>query len=74
MPSATRSTNDWAVANFARRTARTVFPDQWSFMLGEVALYSFVTLLLFGSRGLRVFFTGARNYELTDLPKDVCDE
>jgi hypothetical protein len=32
----------------------------------HVPLYSFVTLLLLCSRGLRVF-TGARNYELTDL-------
>lgn len=27
---------------------RKVFPDHWSFMLGEVALYSFITLLLSG--------------------------
>ncbi|MFE7245077.1 cytochrome bc complex cytochrome b subunit [Streptomyces sp. NPDC057580] len=27
---------------------RKVFPDHWSFMLGEVALYSFITLLLTG--------------------------
>jgi ubiquinol-cytochrome c reductase cytochrome b subunit len=29
---------------------RKVFPDHWSFMLGEVALYSFVVLLLAGDR------------------------
>jgi ubiquinol-cytochrome c reductase cytochrome b subunit len=28
--------------------ARKIFPDHWSFMLGEVALYSFVILLLTG--------------------------
>ena len=28
---------------------RKVFPDHWSFMLGEVALYSFVVLLLSGT-------------------------
>lgn len=28
--------------------ARKVFPDHWSFMLGEVALYSFIILLLSG--------------------------
>jgi ubiquinol-cytochrome c reductase cytochrome b subunit len=28
--------------------ARKIFPDHWSFMLGEVALYSFVILLLSG--------------------------
>src|SRR5690625_2700825 len=27
---------------------RKVFPDHWSFMLGEVALYSFIVLLLTG--------------------------
>ena len=29
--------------------ARKVFPDHWSFMLGEVALYSFIILLLTGT-------------------------
>ncbi len=29
--------------------ARKVFPDHWSFMLGEIALYSFVILLLSGT-------------------------
>jgi len=43
------------VADFARRTARKVFPDHWSFMLGEVALYSFITLLLSGTY-LALFF------------------
>src|SRR5690606_35893459 len=33
-----------AVKNFARK----VFPDHWSFMLGEIALYSFVVLILTG--------------------------
>jgi ubiquinol-cytochrome c reductase cytochrome b subunit len=28
--------------------ARKIFPDHWSFMLGEVALYSFIILLLTG--------------------------
>jgi ubiquinol-cytochrome c reductase cytochrome b subunit len=32
----------------ARRTLAKVFPDHWSFMLGEIALYSFVALLLTG--------------------------
>src|SRR3954465_10138384 len=30
-------------------TLRKVFPDHWSFMLGEIALYSFVVLLLTGT-------------------------
>jgi len=28
---------------------RKIFPDHWSFMLGEVALYSFVVLLISGT-------------------------
>jgi ubiquinol-cytochrome c reductase cytochrome b subunit len=30
---------------FLRKALRYVFPDQWSFLLGEVALYSFVVLV-----------------------------
>ncbi len=36
------------LAKVARTTLRKVFPDHWSFLLGEVALYSFVVLLLTG--------------------------
>jgi ubiquinol-cytochrome c reductase cytochrome b subunit len=32
-------------APFLRRALRYVFPDHWSFLLGEVALYSFVVLV-----------------------------
>ncbi|NYI07024.1 cytochrome bc1 complex cytochrome b subunit [Allostreptomyces psammosilenae] len=32
----------------ARANVRKVFPDHWSFMLGEIALYSFIILLLSG--------------------------
>jgi ubiquinol-cytochrome c reductase cytochrome b subunit len=32
-------------APFLKKTLRYVFPDHWSFMLGETALYSFVVLL-----------------------------
>src|SRR3982751_501650 len=35
-------------AGFLRRSINKVFPDHWSFMLGEIALYSFVILLLTG--------------------------
>ncbi|MDQ1688088.1 MAG: ubiquinol-cytochrome c reductase cytochrome b subunit [Frankiaceae bacterium] len=35
-------------ASFLRRTFNKVFPDHWSFMLGEIALYSFIILLLTG--------------------------
>ena len=35
-------------APIARKALRYVFPDNWSFLLGEVALYSFVVLVLTG--------------------------
>ncbi len=34
---------------FFRHALRKVFPDHWSFMLGEIALYSFIILLLSGT-------------------------
>ncbi|MDQ6650121.1 MAG: ubiquinol-cytochrome c reductase cytochrome b subunit [Actinomycetota bacterium] len=42
-------------ASFFRRSLNKVFPDHWSFMLGEIALYSFVILLLTGTY-LTLFF------------------
>jgi ubiquinol-cytochrome c reductase cytochrome b subunit len=36
------------VAGFARKALDKVFPDHWSFLLGEVALWSFVILLATG--------------------------
>ncbi|MFN2525492.1 MAG: cytochrome bc complex cytochrome b subunit [Actinomycetota bacterium] len=33
---------------FAQAALNKVFPDHWSFMLGEIAMYSFVVLLLTG--------------------------
>jgi ubiquinol-cytochrome c reductase cytochrome b subunit len=35
--------------NFLKRNMRKIFPDHWSFMLGEIALYSFIILLLSGT-------------------------
>jgi ubiquinol-cytochrome c reductase cytochrome b subunit len=35
-------------AGFLKRSMDKVFPDHWSFMLGEICLYSFVILLLSG--------------------------
>jgi ubiquinol-cytochrome c reductase cytochrome b subunit len=37
------STNTWLKKNL-----RKVFPDHWSFMLGEIALWSFIVILLSG--------------------------
>jgi ubiquinol-cytochrome c reductase cytochrome b subunit len=36
-------------AKWLKKTMTKVFPDHWSFMLGEVALYSFIILLLSGT-------------------------
>ncbi|MDH2392562.1 ubiquinol-cytochrome c reductase cytochrome b subunit [Streptomyces sp. HNM0663] len=36
------------VAELSRQLMRKAFPDHWSFLLGEVALYSFAVLLLTG--------------------------
>ncbi|TDB85640.1 ubiquinol-cytochrome c reductase cytochrome b subunit [Actinomadura sp. KC216] len=33
---------------FVRKAMRKAFPDQWSFLLGEIAMYSFVVILLTG--------------------------
>ncbi|MFF7979205.1 cytochrome bc complex cytochrome b subunit [Streptomyces sp. NPDC007901] len=44
---------DWAdgrlgIYSLAKANMRKVFPDHWSFMLGEVCLYSFLILILTG--------------------------
>ena len=36
-------------SSFTREALNKVFPDHWSFMFGEIALYSFVVLLLTGT-------------------------
>ena len=43
-------------SNFVRRSLNKVFPDHWSFMLGEIALYTFIILLLSGTY-LGLFYT-----------------
>ncbi len=52
---------DWADQRLGgagplRKLFNKVFPDHWSFMLGEIALYSFIILLLTGTF-LALFFT-----------------
>jgi ubiquinol-cytochrome c reductase cytochrome b subunit len=37
------------LATVAKKQVRKIFPDHWSFMLGEIALWSFVVLLLTGT-------------------------
>ncbi|WP_371501563.1 ubiquinol-cytochrome c reductase cytochrome b subunit [Kitasatospora sp. NBC_00374] len=44
---------DWAdgrlgIYTLARSNLRKIFPDHWSFMLGEICLYSFVVIILSG--------------------------
>ena len=41
---------------FIRKALRYVFPEHWSFLLGEVALYAFVVLIVTGTY-LALFFT-----------------
>lgn len=38
-----------SISGAVKEFGRKVFPDHWSFLLGEVALYSFVVILLSGS-------------------------
>src|SRR3954463_12759465 len=45
---------EWAddrlgAAKYLKKQLNKVFPDHWSFMLGEIALYSFIILLLTGT-------------------------
>jgi ubiquinol-cytochrome c reductase cytochrome b subunit len=52
---------EWAddrlgLATLMKKNLRKVFPDHWSFMLGEIALWSFVILLLTGTF-LTLWFT-----------------
>ncbi len=60
VPKALSGTGSWLDDRFhgargLRVLMRKVFPDHWSFMLGEIALWSFVILLLTGTF-LALFF------------------
>ena len=49
----TNKTTDWlderlGVAKGSKKLLNKIFPDHWSFMLGEIALYSFIVLLFTG--------------------------
>ena len=50
---ATEAAADWldgrlSIYAAARNNLRKIFPDHWSFMLGEICLYSFIILILTG--------------------------
>ncbi|OKJ42456.1 cytochrome bc1 complex cytochrome b subunit [Streptomyces sp. CB01580] len=56
---------DWAdgrlgIYTLAKANMRKIFPDHWSFMLGEVALYSFIIIILTGVY-LTLFFHPSMN-------------
>jgi len=48
--------NRLGVAHFTRSALDKIFPDNWSFMLGEIALYCFLVLVLTGTY-LSFFFS-----------------
>ena len=54
------------LASLLKKNLRKIFPDHWSFLLGEIALYSFIILLLtgvtFASLAL-VFNAKAKGYD-----------
>jgi ubiquinol-cytochrome c reductase cytochrome b subunit len=65
IPKALDGTGGWLDDRFQgargfRVLMRKVFPDHWSFMLGEIALWSFVILLLTGTF-LSLFFVPSMN-------------
>ena len=52
-----------SLSGFVKELGRKIFPDHWSFMLGEVALYSFIVILLSGT--FLTFFFQASMAEVT---------
>ena len=38
-----------SISGLTKELGRKIFPDHWSFMLGEVAIYSFIAILLSGT-------------------------
>jgi len=59
-----------SISGLVKELGRKIFPDHWSFMLGEVALYSFIVILLTGTF-LTFFFQASQTpvvYDGTYLP------
>ncbi|NGN63486.1 cytochrome bc complex cytochrome b subunit [Streptomyces sp. A7024] len=61
---------DWAdgrlgIYGIGRKYMRKVFPDHWSFMLGEICLYSFIVIILTGVY-LTFFFHPSMNEVVYD--------
>jgi len=59
-----------SIGAFVRYFARKLFPDHWSFMLGEIALYSFIVLLLTGVF-LTAFFVPSMDFVHYDGPLET---
>src|SRR5690625_639147 len=59
------------VGRAVREFARKVFPDHWSFLLGEIALYSFIVLILTGVF-LTMYFVPSMGH--TVYPTDALPE
>ncbi|MFF4776576.1 cytochrome bc complex cytochrome b subunit [Microtetraspora fusca] len=53
--------------NFLKRSMRKIFPDHWSFLLGEIALFSFIILLLTGTF-LTFWFKPSMGHVIYDGP------
>ena len=51
------------VSRFARSALNKIFPDHWSFMLGELAMYCFLVLVVTGV--FLTFFFDASTQEVT---------
>ncbi|MCX4551578.1 ubiquinol-cytochrome c reductase cytochrome b subunit [Streptomyces sp. NBC_01387] len=63
---------DWAdgrlgIYGLAKANMRKIFPDHWSFMLGEICLYSFIIIILTGVY-LTLFFHPSMNEVVYDGP------
>lgn len=51
------------IASFSKKTLRRIFPDHWSFLLGEIALYLFMILVATGV--FLTFFFAPSSREVT---------
>lgn len=54
-------------AKFVRKALNHIFPDHWSFMLGEIALYCFVILAVTGAF-LAFFYNGSEAHVIYNGP------
>jgi quinol-cytochrome oxidoreductase complex cytochrome b subunit len=66
LAAAGRAVDDrFGLAPFARKSLRKAFPDHWSFLLGEIAMYSFLVIILTGIF-LTLFFVPSMNEVVYD--------